>query len=236
MIVVPYLVGLAMTARVRPLGPGDALLGVTWLVGYFAFNSLVHVLKVPAKRRPAHYPPLAVYGAVAGLAGIGTLLLTGWSLLYWVPAYAVLLGTSLYLASTKRERALLSGVLTVIASCGLMAVLRIGADVPLPGAGEVATMAVVTAYFVGTVPHVKALIRERNDPGSATRSLIYHVVLSVAVIVLVALGLLHPLWVVWVLLLVARSWWLPRARRTPMQIGLVEIAASVAALMLGVLA
>ncbi len=97
-------------------------------------------------------------------------------------------------------------------------------------------MTVVTAYFVGTVPHVKALIRERNDPGSATRSLIYHVVLSVAVIVLVALGLLHPLWVVWVLLLVARSWWLPRARRTPMQIGLVEIAASVAALMLGVLA
>ena len=135
MIVVPYLVGLAMTARVRPLGPGDALLGVTWLVGYFAFNSLVHVLKVPAKRRPAHYPPLTVYGAVAGLAGIGTLLLTGWSLLYWVPAYAVLLGTSLYLASTKRERALLSGVLTVIASCGLMAVLRIGPDVPLPGAG-----------------------------------------------------------------------------------------------------
>ncbi|NHB85226.1 hypothetical protein G7085_12930 [Tessaracoccus sp. HDW20] len=81
---------------------------------------------------------------------------------------------SLWLAASKRERTLLSGVLTIVASCGLMGVLRVSPGVPMLTATEAAEMAAVTLYFIGTVLHVKALIRERNDPHSATRSLVYH--------------------------------------------------------------
>lgn len=236
MIVVPYLAGLAMAYRVRPLDLGDLFLGLTWLVGYFAFNAATLTLKSPAKRRSRYYPPLAVYAACAGAFGIATLVVKGWPLLWWVPPYAVVLGTSLWLAASKRERSLASGVLTVVASCGLMGVLRLWPGAPALTATEASVMVAVTLYFVGTVLHVKALIRERNDPSSATRSVIYHAVLAAAVIVAVVLGWLAWPWIVWALALVARAWWMPRAKRTPAQIGVLEIIMSVALLALALTA
>ncbi len=226
MIAVPYLTGLALAARVRPLDLGDAFLGLTWLVGYFAFNAATLVLKSPAKRRGRYFAPLATYLAAAGTFGLVTLALKGWPLLWWVPGYAVVLGVSLWLAASKRERGLLSGVLTIIASCGLMGVLRVSPGSPPLAAAEIATMAAVTLYFIGTVLHVKALIRERNDPASATRSLAYHAALAALVVVAASLGWFAWPWALWAVLLVARAWWMPRSRRTPMQIGLLEIAMS----------
>ncbi|NHB85227.1 YwiC-like family protein [Tessaracoccus sp. HDW20] len=85
MIVVPYLTGLALAARVRPLDLGDAALGLTWLVGYFAFNAAVLTLKSPAKRRGRYYAPLGAYLAGAAVFGLVTLVLKGWPLLCWVP-------------------------------------------------------------------------------------------------------------------------------------------------------
>lgn len=232
MIAVPYLTGLALTARVRPLGLGDLFLGLTWLVGYFAFNAATLTLKAPAKRRSRYYVPLATYLGGAGAFGIVTLVFKGWPLLCWVPAYAVVLGLSLWLAGSKRERGLLSGVLTIVASCGLMGVLRVSPGAAPLTAAEATTMAAVTLYFVGTVLHVKALIRERNDPGSARRSLTYHAGFMALIVVAVSLGWLAWPWVVWAALLVARAWWMPRSKRTPMQIGLLEIAMSAALLAL----
>ncbi len=236
MLVVPYLAGLVMAHDARPLGPADLILGATWLVGYFAFNAAVLTVKAPASRRERYYPALAVYGAVAGALSVLTLTLTGWWILVWVPPYAGLVAWALHLAATHRERSLLSGVLTVVASCGLMVVLQPwGADDPTR-ATDVAIMVALTAYFVGTVLHVKSLIRERNDPSAATRSQGYHAGGVTAAAFAVAMGWLGWWWLIWALALAARSLWMPRARRRPAQIGVVEILLSAWALALTILA
>lgn len=232
MILVPYAAGLALAASVRPLGLGDLTLGLTWFIGYFAFNAATLMLKSPPKRRHSYRAPLLTYLGLGCVLGAATLALTGWQLLWWAPVYAVLLGASLWLAADRKERGLLSGVLTVVASCGLMGVLRLWPGGPALTWHEVAVMASVTLYFVGTVLHVKSLIRERNDPGSAHRSLAYHAVLAILVGGAVAAGWLMWPWLAWAAALVARSWWMPRARRTPGVIGAVEIVASVLLLIL----
>lgn len=232
MIIVPFITGLVLASRLRPLDWGDATLGITWLVGYFAFNAATLWVKVPARRRATYQPALLTYVGVAAVFGLATLALKGWSILAWVPAYAVVLSVSLWLAASKRERSILSGVLTVVASCGLMAVLRPWPpDDPLR-LPHLAVIVAITVYFVGTVLHVKALIRERNDPAAARRSEIYHVAMLAAVIVAVLLGWLGWPWAVWAAAVAARSFLMPRAPRTPLQIGIVEIVASVLALVL----
>lgn len=232
MVAVPAVVGVALASRVRPLTWADLTLCLTWLVGYFAFSAAVLVLKSSAKRRARHYPALATYGLVAAALGLATLLLSGQSLLLWAPVYAVLLGLALWWANTRRERSVASGVVTMLASCGLMAVLRLSSDTPVPAPGEWAAMGAVTAYFVGTVLHVKALIRERNDPASARRSVIYHAALAALLLAVVTAGWLPWPWVAFGVALVARARWMPRAPRRPMQIGLLEVALSVALLAL----
>lgn len=236
MIVVPYLTGLALAWPVRPLGLGDLFLGVTWLVGYFAFNAATLTLKAPAKRRSTYYRPLAVYLASSALFGVVTLVFKGWPLLLWVPGYAVVLGISLWLAASKRERSLTSGVLTIVASCGLMGVLRLWPGGAPLSWREIAVMATVTLYFIGTVLHVKALIRERNDPRSAHRSIAYHAVFAGLIAAVVVLGWLTWPWLVWAAALVARAWWMPKRRLKPGVIGAVEIVASVCLLALVLLA
>lgn len=232
MIAVPYLAGLGLAGAVRPLDLGDLFLGLTWLVGYFAFNAAVLTVKSPAKRRTAYYVPLATYLGASSAFGLATLAFKGPALLWWLPGYAVVLGASLWLASHRRERSLTSGVLMVVASCGLMLLLRLTPPSEALGAHEMAVMAAVTLYFVGTVLHVKALIRERTDPRSAWRSVAYHAALAALVAAAVATGLLGWAWAVWAAALVARAWWMPRSRRTPAQIGALEIVFSAALLAL----
>lgn len=235
MLIVPFLAGLAMARDSRPLGAGDATLGLTWLVGYFAYNAAILTLRAAPRRRDRYVPALVVYGAGALVMGLSTLALTGWWLLAWVPAYTVLVGWALWLAWTKRERSLLSGVLTVVASCGLMAVLQPwGADDPSRWR-DLAIMLVITAYFVGTVLHVKALIRERNDPASTQRSRAYHAAVALVAVAAVGAGWLGWWWLPWAAALVARSAWMPRAARRPAQIGVVEILLSAWALGLSLL-
>ena len=236
MIVVPYVTGLVLAGRLRPLDWGDATLGLTWLVGYLAFNAATLWLKAPATRRATYVPALLTYLGTAAGFGLATLAVKGWAILAWAPAYAVVLGLSLWLAASKRERSILSGVLTVIASCGLMAVLRPWPAVDPTRWPDLAVMVAITAYFVGTVLHVKALIRERNDPSSARRSGIYHLALLRAVLTAIAAAELSWPWALWAAAIAARSLWMPRARRTPLQIGLVEIALSAWALLLALFA
>lgn len=232
MILVPYITGLALAARLRPLDWGDLTLGLTWLIGYFAFNAATLWLKSPAKRRDHYQPALFTYLGIAAAFGIATLLLKGLGILVWAPAYAVVLGTSLWLAASKRERSLLSGVLTVVASCGLMAVLRPWPDGDPTRWADLAIMGIVTAYFVGTVFHVKALIRERNEPASARRSVVYHVALMGLIAAATAAGWVTWPWILWGLALVARAYLMPKRAWKPAPIGIVEIVASAALLLL----
>lgn len=235
MIAVPYLAGLGLAGAVRPLDLGDLFLGLTWLAGYFAFNAATLTVKSPPKRRSTYYVPLATYLGASSAFGLATLAFKGPALLWWVPGYAVVLGVALWLAAHRKERSLTSGVLMVLASCALMAVLRLTPS-PIPlSAHEMAVMAAVTLYFVGTVLHVKALIRERNDPRSAGRSIAFHATLAALVAAAVSTRLLGWAWAVWAVALVVRAWWMPRSRRTPAQIGVLEIVLSAALLALSLI-
>lgn len=234
MIIVPFLAGLVLAGRARPLDLGDVTLGVTWLVGYFAFSAAVLALKAAPRRRPSYYPALVTYAAIAGGLALVTLYVKGWALLVWAPVYVVLVGGSLWLASTKRERAVLSGVVTIVASCGLMAVLRLVPGSPAPTPSEWTAMAAITAYFVGTVFHVKALIRERNNPKSANRSLLFHTLVLWMMVAAFTAGWVTWPWLVFALALVARSWFMPKSSPRPAAIGTVEIVLSAAVLALTV--
>lgn len=245
MLVVPYAVGLLLTARIRPLTSVDWLLGCTWLVGYFAFSALSLALKSAPARRRACYPALATYTTAATVLGALTLVASGTHLLWWTPLYAVLVSWALWLVAHRRERSLTSGVLTILASCGLMPILRFGTpqalvDAPSPQTlADLAVMVAVTGYFIGTVWHVKALIRERNDPASATRSAAYHLGFAAVVCGAVVAGWLHWGWAVWAIALLARSIIVAQyaAKRTirPMQVGLIEIVFSGLAVVLAAL-
>ncbi len=237
MLVVPYLAGLVMARDARPLDAGDATLGLTWLLAYFAYNAATLTLRAPATRaRPLPARPRGLRCGRHAVLGLTTLALKGLGaagLGARVPA--VLVGWGLWLAWRKRERSLLSGVLMVLASCGLMAVLQPwGLDDPTRWR-DVPMMLLITAYFVGTVLHVKALIRERNDPESTQRSQAYHAAVALVAFAAWGAGWLGWWWLPWAAALVVRSFWMPRAPRRPAQIGVVEILLSAWALTLTLL-
>lgn len=106
---------------------------------------------------------------------------------------------------------------------------------PPPGAdapdAQVAAI-VLAVYFLGTVAHVKAHIRDRNNPAVQRANVGYHAVGLLAA--LVTLVLLDGVWagvalVAASVLLVVRSWLIPRRWPgvTPKQLGIVEIVLTV---------
>lgn len=237
MVFVPYITGISLVSRVHPPGIPDALLGATWLLGYFAFNAASLVLKSRPERRRKHFPALATYCALTATAGLGTLIGTGPGLLWWVPIYAVLLPAALWLVAHKRERSALSGTLTVLASCMLMVILRFGTPASLVRDASSATydlwvILAVTGYFIGTIWHVKALIRDRRKPMALWRSVAYHLLLAVALIVLAPAGQLTWPWVIFAVVLPLRAALIPAIaagrQLRPSQIGIIEITLSVA--------
>lgn len=242
MLVVPYAVGLELAAQVRALTWADASLGMTWFVGYLAFNALTLTLKSAPKRRAAYRFALWTYASISAAFGLTTLSLMGPSLLWWTPLYAVLLGGATMQAYRRKDRSMASGVLTVLAACGLTLVLRFGnpaavwTDFSPATIHAIAVTAATTGYFIGTIYHVKTLIRERNDPESARRSAAYHVFLACFVSGAAVAGWLNWGWALWSLALLVRAIAIPHSAATrslrPMQIGLIEIFFSATVLVL----
>lgn len=230
MLVVPVAVGSVLA------GPTwrHALLLVVWLVAFLAYNAAGLWLK--ASRRPRYLPPVRAYGVATVVLG-GLLLAVAPSLLWWAPVLSPLLAVSLACSARRRDRSWLNDGVTVTAAM-LMTVVAagLGSPGPLPGAGDARTWAatgILAAYFLGTVPYVKSLIRDRGDRTVLAVSVGYHAALVVgalaAVVVsapaaggavvcaVVALGLL------------VRAVLVPRRRPWPSAkaIGLGEVAATV---------
>ncbi|WP_448630499.1 YwiC-like family protein [Cellulomonas soli] len=246
MLVVPVVVG----ALVGGLAWRQALLLVAWLVAYLAFFATGLWLRSGRKAR--YLPPVRAYGVATGVLGLA-LIGSAPGLLRWAPVYAVLLVTSLVSSVRRTDRGWLNDTVTVLAAMLMTVVaagLGPGADPSavglladgegaarlLPpgahdGAARLAT-GLLAAYFLGTVPYVKTLIRERGRPGVLALSVAYHAVLAAAgavwavvtgdpavvVVAVVAVGLL------------ARAVLVPRRRPWPSAkaIGLGEVAATVA--------
>jgi hypothetical protein len=233
MLVVPVVVGAVIA------GPTwcHVLLLVTWLTGYCAFSAAGLWLR--SGRRARYVPPLRFHTSVASVLGLA-LVASAPSLLRWAPVFLALLVVSLWQSARRADRSWLNDVVTVLAA-SLMTVVSAGLSAGWggtwlpPGADDQAAWvaaALLAGYFLGTVPYVKSLIRNRDDRGVLAVSVGWHSLLVVAALLWAlaapsgeAIALL-----VVALALLARAVIVPRRRPwpSPKAIGLGEIAATVA--------
>ena len=208
MLVVPYLVGVLLAGWTWVDLP---LLG-TWLAGYLLSYYVFQALK---SRRPARYRQQLTSYATVALPLLAVVVVARPAVLWYAPAYAVLLAVNAWHAWRRRERALGNDLAAVLQSCLMVLVAATVAGVAptrlLPA------FAATVAYFAGTAFYVKTMIRERGNPSYRRWSIGYHL-----------LALLLTSWLSPVLAglfgwLLVRAWVLPRLRLTPLQVGLIEI-------------
>lgn len=232
MITIPALSGVVLAG----FAPVHLPLLLLWWVGYFAFQAMALWLK--SRRKARYFPPVRTYTLAAAPFGIATVAMEP-GLALWVPVFAPLVAVAVWAAWTRNERSMVNDLATVLAACLMVAVAfsaAVGRNSPdWPWVWTVT--AVELAYFWGTIPHVKALIRERNNPAFARLSIWYHAVCTAAVVAAAVAGwlaatplggwLLAALWVG----LTARTAWMTRRQHVtgpfrPMTIGLTEVAFS----------
>lgn len=219
MLITPVLVG-AMVGSVRPL---QLVLLVAWLAAYCTNFFLSLALKT---RRWARYRrQLLAYGTTAAACALP--LLADEPRLLWlaIPSLAVFL-INIYFVRERNERSWINDIAGIVlaAAVGFGAFL-VGYDDRDPDqlmrAGR--AIAVVSLYFVGTVFYVKTMIRERGVTLWMRLSVGFHTCLAVSL----ALMRWWPVTAIAVAALV-RSIMVPKLRWTPKQIGVFEIAFTVA--------
>lgn len=209
MLAVPYLCGLLIAGYRWPDLP---LLGA-WIAGYLLSYYLFQAVK---SRRPGRYrDQLMLYGTTAiPLAAV--VVAARPQVLWYAPGYAALFAVNAWYAWRRRERALLNDIASVIQSCLMVLVVATVAGTPPSAVLDVFVLCL--AYFLGTVLHVKAMIRERDNPTYRRLSISYHL------LALAAASWLSP-WATalfgWLLI---RAAVLPGRGWSPRRVGLVEMA------------
>lgn len=219
MLVVPPVVGATLAGWTWR----HALLLAAWLTGYLAYHAAGLWLR--ARRRPRYRPPVLAYGAAA-VVPAAALLASAPHLWVWGPVLAVLLAASLLASWRRDDRSWWNDVVTQVAAVLLTPVAAgLGPERTDPWRldGDVwAATAVLLAYFLGTVPYVKSMIRERGNPAVLRVSAGYHVVVA-------GLGwLVDPLLGLVGTLLAARAVLVPRRwpAATPAAVGAGEVVAT----------
>lgn len=234
MLAIPLVVGMVLRAEESALAWHLIPLSGCWVIGYLAFNATTLWLKTPRARRSAPLAPALTYSALAVALGLVTVWMAGPAILGWVPVFAALIGATLWLATRRRERTVLSGGLTVAAASLMTLVVRFDSPQELlsvvgtpPAESALLYTALVFGYLFGTVLYVKTMIRERGRPGWVTASVCWHVSWLAFSVWFAASGRLEWGWAVFFAATVVRSWLLPRLARTrrirPLAIGLLEI-------------
>jgi hypothetical protein len=211
MLIVPWLAGV-LTAGFRWVHL--PLLGA-WLSGYLLSYYVFQAVKT---RRPGRFrAQLVAYAGPTVLLG-GLVLALRPAVLWYAPAYALLLAVNAAYAARQRERALVNDLASVAQSC--LMVFVCATVVGVPYSRVLPAFLAVTAYFVGTVLYVKTMIRERSHAGYYRASVAYHtVILAVAAWFRLPVALLFAG-------LLARATILPKRRLTPKQVGIIEVVAS----------
>jgi hypothetical protein len=221
MLASPFLVGVVAAS---PRWVHLPLL-LLWFVGYFAFFAAGLWLK--SGRRARYLPPLRAYGLATVPLAIVVLLLRP-DLVVWAPLFAPLLLAGLWFAAHRQDRSLPSGLATILAAC-LMTMVAFDAGDGTDWARAWTLAAVLAGYFVGTLFYVKTMIRERDSQPHYRLSVAYHAALTVAVA-----------WLSWWLaglfaLLALRAAVLPARGLSPKQVGIGEIVANIAVVVVALL-
>lgn len=234
MLITPFVLGAAL--HVRDGGWAWHLLPLfgAWLFGYFTFSAASLWLK--SRRKPRFRRPLVTYAGLASGLGLLALLLAGPHLLGWGVVYLPLTAITLWLVAHHRERSTASGLLTIVAA----ALMAVTAAYPNPlealrpesvGAWWLAALAF--AYFFGTVPYVKTLVRERGHRSWVVGSVAYHAAVTLLVAVAAAMCGLSWLWPGFFALTTVRALLVPALGPmsgrtvTPKQAGIGEIGFTV---------
>lgn len=232
MLVMPLLVGFVLGFhyfRLSLVAHGGALLmvaiAVMWLFGYFTFFAFGLWFKTRNAQRKAEYVrPVLVYGAITAVAGICALFVE-WRMVFWVPLFLPLVVWAFREVVRRHQRSLSSGVSTTVASTLMIPVMAsAGFFVPpplfffvMPAQLIVATIT-VGLYFVGTIPYVKTMIREKGNPEYQRFSVRFH---AIALCVVAALCLPMMLLRVYIpsgtIFILTMAWCLYRARSVPRQ-------------------
>ncbi|QNH95735.1 YwiC-like family protein [Corynebacterium anserum] len=232
MLIMPMFVGVILGLLLSPAAPGTperfkvyalmAAIAVMWLFGYFAFYAFGLWHKTRSKQRKKEYrAPLVVYGAITVIAGLSALAMN-WQMLWWVPIFLPLVVWAFVEVIRRHPRSLSSGVSTTVASSLMIPVMVSAAVQGPPGfffyapAQLIIATLCVALYFVGTIPYVKTLIREKGNPSYVKFSVIYHfialIVVSIMCVPLLILGVFWPSALIFILTM---AWCLYRAWRVP---------------------
>lgn len=208
MLLLPYVVGVVVA------GPSwwQLPLLVAWLAGYlFSYHALV---AVKARRFARARAQLVTYGTLTVIPGVA-LLLAFPSLLWFAPAYVLLLGVNATYASRRRERAVVNDLASVLLCVLVAPMAAVVAGVAVSAVAPATLL--VLLYLVGTVPYVKTMIRERGERAYYVGSVAYHAA-ALAAAGWLALPMAVPFG--WYL---ARAAWLPRVGLVPKRVGMIEI-------------
>lgn len=229
MLLLPVVAGVWLAGA----APVHLLLAGFWFAGYLAYYALGRWIR--SRRKRTELTPLLVYSAAAAPLGLATLLLAP-GLLRWVAAFAPLLAVSTVLMVRRKERSLTNDVVTVVAA-GLMTPVAYDAAGGTDWGAVWAATGALTSYFLGTVPYVKTMIRERGRAAYVRGSVAYHLLGTVGAVWLAATGWASAWLVVVWLLLTGRAAVMPaiNARRErplrPVVVGVGEIIASLVVLL-----
>lgn len=212
MLLVPYLAGLITVGFSWVHLP----LLLAWVGGYLL--SYFALLAVKTRRLGRVRDQILLYGAITLAAGV-TVLAARPQLLAFAPVFAVALAVNGFFASRRHDRALVNGLVSVVAAMLIMPVVAVAAEVtPWRVAGP---FLVTLLYFTGSLLFVRTTIRERGNRRMLAVSAGFHVA---------ALGTatwLAPLYAVPFACYLLRAVVLPRYALSPKQIGFVEIGSSV---------
>lgn len=231
-----------------------------WCAAYLAYWAWSQWLRTRSPRRRALLIlPMSVYSLFTLTLALILLMAAPWIVEFVVPL-APLFAIALWEVWRGRERSLLSGLSTTAAASLMTAVtysfavhgkggfLGTARLAGLPGSSPNGAVdgwgwawlvtASMVAYFCGSVPYIKAMIRERFNTRLLARTVAYHAVCAVVAIVLAAIGWLpwaHA--VLWVVLAVRSyvmptwQWRLVKERSRPLRpgtMGIVELVLELA--------
>jgi len=208
MLLLPYLAAVLVVGARWPHLP---LLGA-WLGGYLLSYYASQAVKT---RRPGRFRAQLVTYAVVTAPLAALVVAVRPAVLWYAPAFAALLAVNAVYAWRRRERALGNDIALVGLSSLMIPVVATAAGVS--PAAVVHVLVAVPAYSLGTVLHVKSMIRERGNRAYRWASVAYHLAA-----VPVAAWISLPLGAVFTLLLV-RAWVLPRWGASPLRLGVLEI-------------
>lgn len=217
MLLVPYIVGVIVGG---PAWVHIPLL-VAWLAGYLL--SYYCFLTIKTRRFARQRPQVWLYATITLPAALATVALRP-ALLAFAPAYLALSAVNAWYAWKRRQRAMVNDLASVVQACLMVPLAVVAASGSLGDSlgAAVRPFLAVLLYFAGTVFYVKTMIRERDNPAYLRASVGYH-----AAAVPAAAVIAWPLTPLFGWFLV-RAILFPRRRRRPLQVGLVEIANSVA--------